>query len=894
LAGEPLPEKEITRLGMQLAEALEEAHERGVVHRDLKPGNVMVTPKGQAKILDFGLAKLLRPVSETATTESFTETQGVAGTLPYMAPEQLRGSAPDHRSDIYSFGVVLYEMATGQRPFQERLATALVHDIITKPPPPPGRLKPDLSSRLEETILKALEKEPENRYQSAKEIAVDLRRLKRDTDSGRAVAALPVALGRTKRWKLWLAATALVAVLVAALAFFLILERRPRGIGAVGRPAVAVMPFENLSGSEETQWLSQGIPNLLLTGLGQIPGLDVVGSQRLREILNQMGGGELKAINKGRALEVARRAGAGAIVGGSIFPAGPEVRIDVQVEDVGSGRLLFAHSVRGKDIFLLVDELTEQIRTSLNLAAGPSARSVAELTTDSPEAYQLYTEAMEARKHVRGWQVRELLQRAVEIDPSFAMAYFRLSFASGVDRASREEYRRRALEHLDRLPERQKLYLQADVYQQQGNLDDAIKTFEQLLARYPDEEQAYSSLSRLYRLFIHDPEKQLAVLQRGVKALPGSGFLHNHYGGAMLSYGLYAEALREFEIYAQLNPREANPHDSLGWAYLVIGQPEEALERYTRALEVDPSFFLAHGGRVWGYAILGRYDEALNELAEEEKIRKRVGSNPTRALFMKAFMLSRVGRYREAEPHILQGIQLADKDDWRGRLPFELLSALLALEKHNYSLARAGASRAQKLFPKDPSPQNAPSQDDAVMLTHVLAGTAEAWSGRLEAAQAHLESARKLYDRSFPWFRMWWYHALEGEIALAEGNLAAAEAAFSGGEPEIKMYFFVGPTAIVFANHFPSRDWPARVKKARGDLNGAIDAYRKLLTPDISRKWTTMLEPRYVLELARLLAQTGDTQAAKKEYERFLELWKDADPDIPTLQEAKAEYAKLK
>jgi Tol biopolymer transport system component/predicted Ser/Thr protein kinase len=222
LAGGPLPEKEITRLGMQLAEALEEAHERGVVHRDLKPGNVMVTPKGQAKILDFGLAKLLRPVSETATTESFTETQGVAGTLPYMAPEQLRGSAPDHRSDIYSFGVVLYEMATGQRPFQERLATALANDIINKPPPPPGRLRPDLSSRLEETILKALEKEPEDRYQSAKEIAVDLRRLKRDTDSGRAAVAgaAGVAAPTKKRWRVLASVAALVALVIGGAAWF--------------------------------------------------------------------------------------------------------------------------------------------------------------------------------------------------------------------------------------------------------------------------------------------------------------------------------------------------------------------------------------------------------------------------------------------------------------------------------------------------------------------------------------------------------------------------------------------------------------------------------------------------------------------------------------------------
>jgi hypothetical protein len=172
-----LPEKEIARLGAQIADALQEAHEQGIVHRDLKPGNIKLTAKGQVKILDFGIAKLLRPVSEGATTETFTEPRGIAGTLPYMAPEQLLGEPVDARSDLYSFGVVLYEMATGQRPFEEKLSTALSDAILHRAPPPLRTVNRRISAGLENIILKCLEKDPEHRYQSAKELSVDLRRL---------------------------------------------------------------------------------------------------------------------------------------------------------------------------------------------------------------------------------------------------------------------------------------------------------------------------------------------------------------------------------------------------------------------------------------------------------------------------------------------------------------------------------------------------------------------------------------------------------------------------------------------------------------------------------------------------------------------------------------------
>ncbi len=250
LVSGPLPEKEITRLGAQLAEGLTAAHERRVVHRDLKPANLRVTPDGRLKILDFGLAKLVRPdvASATAPTESFTETQGVAGTLPYMAPEQLRGEQVDARTDIHALGAVLYEMATGQRPFPETQGPRLIDAILNRAPQPPSGLNRRVSPVLEGIILKALEKEPENRYQSAKEIAVDLRRLKRDTNSGRAAVAgaAGVAAPTKKRWRVLASGAALVALVIGGAVWFQFLRPSSKSEMAPMR----VVPLTSLLGNE--------------------------------------------------------------------------------------------------------------------------------------------------------------------------------------------------------------------------------------------------------------------------------------------------------------------------------------------------------------------------------------------------------------------------------------------------------------------------------------------------------------------------------------------------------------------------------------------------------------------------------------------------------------------
>ena len=448
--------------------------------------------------------------------------------------------------------------------------------------------------------------------------------------------------------------------------------------------------------------------------------------------------------------------------------------------------------------------------------------------------------------------------------------------------------RARVAENIDRLPERQRLVVEGRWAHTDGEFEKSVELYEKLLSTYPDDGEAWTQMAHTYGVHLNLADKALDAYERGVKAVPQFGALRNSYGYELMERGRYPEAIRQFQTYAELSPDEPNPQDSLAEAYLITGQPEKAAERYARALELDSTFMASHGGRAWAFGMLGRYDEAE---AEADKIRDyitREDISPTLLHLIRAFFYSRVGRLREAREHLRLGDDSA-KENQQPNALFNnaTLAAQIALEEDNPSAARKSIERARELLPEGGGTWRRERQ----VLTHLMAGVAAARDGDLDAARRELEAQKEIYDER-DMVDKWWHHALEGEIAMAAGDLAAAESAFAAGEPELKMTFSLGnPQLSIFANNLPFRDGLARVRKAQGDVTGAIVIYRGLLAPDIGNKWTALLEPRYVLKLARLLDETGRKDAARAEYERFLELWKDADAGLPELKEAQAYLA---
>jgi TolB-like protein/Tfp pilus assembly protein PilF len=869
----PLPIDVGIGYGLQIAEALAHAHQNGVVHGDLKSANVVVTPGGRTKVLDFGLARRLptAQVSEWSQSHEPLEARPLAGTLAYMAPELLRGQTPNPQTDLWALGVMLYELSAGHRPFSGttpfELSAAILHER-------PRALPASVPARLQSIIERCLSKDPGARYASAQEVSAALAAVQTEPSSDGEPTPASWRRSRT-------AAMALIVLLVLVAGAVMALRRgrppAPVAIGAGGRPAIAVMSFTNVSGAPDMAWLSNGIPSMLLTGLAQTRGLDVVSEQRLHQELEQMGVSRLDALARGQIAEVARRTGAGAVLEGSVARAASEIRIDARLEDLSTGRVLVAETVRGADLFALVDQLATRIRDNVGLRQTAGARGVADVSSSSLEAYRLYAEGKDAYVNFRFNDARNRLKQAIEIDPNFAEAYLQLTFVEW--RNGRDANWRKTLDEAgqrtDRLTEGHRLLLEVLRALADGDTARAVRTVEEIVQNFPDVEEAYQLIGDIRtnaEPSLYD-EKVLAIAKAGATALPTSPQVRDTYGYALLAVGRYADAVREFEAYRRLAPREANPEDSLGDGYLLMGAGDQALQAYTRANTIDPSLGWPRVKRVWVDAMFGRYGTDLDAVKE------------WRFLPTKAILLSRAGRYREASDVIGEWDRAtaANRNHYvAGAIP--LVSAMLAFERQDYTRAVADAEASRASF--EQIPVNV--RWEPLALADALRVVSKVRASHMQDARVALEMHKSV---PFPAPTRHWSQMLDGEVALADGHLQAAATAFAAGEPPRRAFDFVAGSYV--ANSLIFRDGPARVAKARGDLASAIQIYRRLLVYGPDSKWVSPFEPRYVLEIARLLDQTGDRQGARKEYERFLDLWKRADTDLPEVSEARQALARL-
>ena len=524
-------ERDILRLAIQLAEGLDAAHEQSIVHRDLKPGNLRLTPTGRLKILDFGLARQVAFEGERTVTVALTESQQITGTLPYMAPEQLRGERIDVRSDIWATGCVLYELATGRRPFAQHNTALLIDAILNASPEPPRTLNPQLSPGLEAIILRALEKKPERRYQSSREMLAALEALSVSSQHH----VIP-SVARSRRVSI--ACVALMALLLAAVGSFYLLRRAP--IASVEPPianqprmrrSVAVLGFKNLSGKPDVNWISTALSEMLNTELAVGEELRTVPGESVARLKTDLSLVETDSLAQDTLARVRSLLGTDLVVLGSYLAtasgAGNQIRLDLRLQDTAAGETIASISERGSEAKLdeLVMRAGAKLRERLQMGQVSSA-AMAQVRASLPanlDAARLYSEGLRKLRVFDALSARDLLSNAAEADPKFALTHSALSSAweaLGYDSKAAEEAKI-AFDLSASLSRQDRLWIEANYRESNGELDKAIELYRTLFDFYPDEVQYGLRLAGA-QVINGDAKAALAVLEK-IRHTPGAG-----------------------------------------------------------------------------------------------------------------------------------------------------------------------------------------------------------------------------------------------------------------------------------------------------------------------------------------------------------------------------------
>ncbi len=630
LASGPLPEKEVIPIGLQLADGLGAAHREGVIHRDLKPGNLRLTPEGRLKILDFGLAKRVDPADQATVTQSFSEQRGPAGTLAYMAPEQLRGEKVDTRADLWAAGVVLYELATGRRPFEGLTTTALADEILHAAAPSPQVLQPKLPARLAEVIQKCLEKDPENRYQSAKELLVDLRRLGMPT----ATATAPQYLGWLK-WRMVRRYHTLLVSAASILAAVLIIvwfSGRTPALAFAARDFVLISDFENQTGDPV---FDKSLTTAFTTSLGQSSYANVYSRRRVSEALKRMKKPAVDPIDEPLAQEIAVREGLKVIVLPSISGVGESYRVAASIRDVASGKDVKSEFVKanGKDKVLdAVDTLSAAIRKDLgeSLQTVSQGKRLSSVTTQSLEALRQYSIATEKTLALQWAEAKVYLENALRIDPTFTAARASLGMMhveqamNGMPHFDGEEGKRllsEAVKHVDGLTDREKYGILAfHARAVERNPEHAIGYLKTLLALYPDDSVTHVSLGRTYAQMGRVPEA-LAEYKEALRIDPRFVLAYANVGATYLyQMGDVASALPVCQKILQLDPGNAWAQDCLGWSYFAKNDLPQAQAAFEKAVAANPQATLSRYRLAHTHRLQGHYQQAIETLLQIQKV----------------------------------------------------------------------------------------------------------------------------------------------------------------------------------------------------------------------------------------------------------------------------------